>query len=259
MRSAPRQQLSSSAACAFRQHFSDMRHAPSGITSATCDMRLPAALQRHATRAFRQHFSDMRHAQQQQLSDDMRFGSNFSDLRAFRQELSDDDVSAATMRLRHAPFSCTSATFDMHLPLHPLQQFSLEFSVFSLFSISRSLVSLPYFCSLSLLPRLPKISVCFFSILLSDSVSLLVLDLVMSLFLFSSYLSLSCPVYRDCSIYSPLLRMCLSVSLLFLCHLCLLGVRILGSEQQLLWQLRCFVLLFSLFNCNLGSDQVGEA
>ena len=51
MRSAPRQQLSSSAACAFRQHFSDMRHAPSGITSATCDMRLPAALQRHATRA----------------------------------------------------------------------------------------------------------------------------------------------------------------------------------------------------------------
>ena len=148
MRSAPRQQLSSSAACAFRQHFSDMRHAPSGITSATCDMRLPAALQRHATRAFRQHFSDMRHAHQQQLSDDMRFGSNFSDLRAFRQELSDDDVSAATMRLRHAPFSCTSATFDMHLPLHPLQQFSLEFSVFlcsrSLVLLSRSLISVLY-------------------------------------------------------------------------------------------------------------------
>jgi len=37
-----------------------------------------------------------------------------------------------------------------------------------------------------------------------------------------------------------------------------LGVRILGSEQQLLWQLRCFILLFSLFNCNLGSDQVGK-
>jgi hypothetical protein len=60
--------------------------------------------------------------------------------------------------------------------------------------------------------------------------------------------------------YSPLLRMCLSVSLLFLCHLCLLGVRILGSEQQLLWQFRRFILIFfSLYDCKLGSDQVGDA
>jgi hypothetical protein len=43
-----------------RQHFSDMRHALSGSTSATCDMRFPAALQRHATCAFLQHFIHMR-------------------------------------------------------------------------------------------------------------------------------------------------------------------------------------------------------
>jgi hypothetical protein len=66
MRSAPRQQLSSSAACtsaalqrhatcAFRQYFSDMRHALSGNTSATCDMRFPAALHSHATCAFPLH------------------------------------------------------------------------------------------------------------------------------------------------------------------------------------------------------------
>jgi hypothetical protein len=99
----------------------------------------------------------------------------------------------------------------------------------------------------------------------------------------------ACPLFHhlascllsSVSLYFPLLRMCLlSVSLLFLCHLCLLGVRILGSEQQLLWHFRRFILIFfSLYDCNLvatrwgmpmrggprcmiirlGSDQVGDA
>ena len=61
MRSAPRQQLSSSAACtsaATRRHAISSVHL--GSNSATCDMRLPAAPRRHATCAFWQHFSDMR-------------------------------------------------------------------------------------------------------------------------------------------------------------------------------------------------------
>ena len=50
-----------------------------------------------------------------------------------------------------------------------------------------------------------------------------------------------------------------SVYLRFLSLICSFTVKILGSERQLLWQLRWFILFFSLYDCKLGSDQVGDA
>ena len=129
MRSAPRQQLSSSAACAFRQHFSDMRHAPSGSTSATCDMRISSNSATTCASAATSAIC-------------VRFGRN-SAMTMFQQQLCDCGMrlSAALQLHSTCTFLCIRCS-----------SFLLSFLFFSVLDLSFSCLAPLFLFSISLAP-----------------------------------------------------------------------------------------------------------